>query len=230
MSAAAGPGDRELATAHRDWDQRWRDPKQREGWQDPDSRVREVVGELRRRSARDVLDLGCGVGRHALYLAGEGFNVTGTDASPAGIAEAQGAARRAGLAVSFRVENFLDLSFPDHSFDYVLAWNVVYHGDGNVAARVLDGVRRILRPGGLFQSTMLSKRNTAYGVGEEVARDTYVDPGDPGDKGHPHFYCDARTLVELHHGFEVLYLADVEQLPGAWHWHLLMERTSRAAS
>jgi tellurite methyltransferase len=188
--------------------------------------VSAVVAELRRRSARDVLDLGCGVGRHALYLASQGFNTFGTDASPAGIEEARAAARRHGLRASFQVENFLDLSFPDQSFDFVLAWNVVYHGDEEIARTALDGVRRVLRPGGLLQSTMLSKRNTAYGVGEEVAPDTYVDPGDPGDKGHPHFYCDARTLVLLHHGFEVLELVDVEQRPGAWHWHLVMERTT----
>lgn len=217
--------DRTLATAHRDWDERWRDQQQRAGWQEPDRRVRDVVVELRRRSVRDVLDLGCGIGRHALYLAAQGFNVTATDASPAGIEEARSTAGGRGLEVSFLVEDFLDLSVPDESFDYVLAWNVAYHGDRNVAAGVLDGVRRVLRPGGLFQSTMLSKRNAAYGVGQEVAPDTYVDPNDPGDKRHPHFYCDARTLLELHYGFEVLEVADVEQLPGAWHWHLLMERT-----
>jgi tellurite methyltransferase len=182
------PADRALATAHRDWDERWRDERQRDMWQAPDSRVRDVVGELRRRHVRDVLDLGCGIGRHALYLAAEGFNVTGTDASPAGIEEAQSTAERRGLEVSLQVQDFLDLSLPDQSFDYVLAWNVAYHGDRNVAAVVLDGVRRVLRPGGLYQATMLSKRNAAYGVGQEVAPDTYVDPDDQGDKGHPHFY------------------------------------------
>jgi tellurite methyltransferase len=181
---------------------------------------------LRRRSARSVLDLGCGVGRHALFLAAEGFDVIGTDASPAGIEAARTAARRAGLGAVFRVEHFLDLRFLDESFDYVVAWNVLYHGDGEVVRNALDGVRRVLRPGGLFQSTMLSKRNAACGVGWEVARDTYVDSSDAGDKGHPHFYCDGRTLMELHHGFEVLELVDIEQGPGAWHWHVLMERTT----
>jgi len=128
--------------------------------------------------------------------------------------------------MSLQVEDFLDLGFPDQSFDYVLAWNVIYHGDGEVAARVLDNVRRVLRPGCLSQSTMLSKRNTGFGVGQEVACDTYVDASDPGDKGHPPFYCDGRDLIRLHYGFEVLKLADVAQRPGAWHWHVLMERTS----
>ena len=58
-----------------------------------------------------------------------------------------------------------------------------------------------------------------------MAPDTYVDPTDTGDKGRPHFYCDARPLLELHEGFDVLLLTDSEQCPGAWHWNLTTERT-----
>jgi SAM-dependent methyltransferase len=214
-----------LATAHEDWDRRWQVEEQRALWEEPDRRIRDLVPELRRREASVVLDLGCGVGRHALFLADQGFEVVGTDASEAGIARATEVAAGAGLAVRFRVEDFLNLSFEDRSFDYVLAWNVIYHGDVAVVARCLDEVRRVLRRGGIYQSTMLSKRNEAFGIGTEISKDTFVDEADSGDKAHPHFYCNAQTLVDLHVGFEVLALDDAEQVPGAWHWNLIAERT-----
>jgi tellurite methyltransferase len=215
-----------LATAHEDWDRRWQVAEERVQWEEPDRRVRDLVPELRRRAVSDVLDLGCGVGRHALYLAEEGFEVVGTDASEAGIARAREVAERSGLAARFQVKGFLNLSFDDRSFDYVVAWNVIYHGDAAVVSRCLDEVRRVLRPGGIYQSTMLSKRNAAFGKGVEVSTDTFVDDSDSGDKGHPHFYCDARTMLALHEGFEALSLDDAEQRPGAWHWNLVAERTS----
>ena len=53
---------------------------------------------------------------------------------------------------------------------------------------------------------------------------TFVVDTDPGDKVHPHFYCDGQTLVALHRGFEILDLRDREQSPGAYHWEFTMER------
>src|SRR5574342_383843 len=38
-----------------------------------------------------VLDVGCGVGRHVLYLGGRGFQVAGVDISPSGIRLTQAA-------------------------------------------------------------------------------------------------------------------------------------------
>jgi hypothetical protein len=61
-------------------------------------------------------------------------------------------------------------------------------------------------------------------VGEEIAPNTFVIAND-GDKDHPHFYCNARELLELYDGFELLSLTDkLHEKPGSWHWHLLAER------
>jgi SAM-dependent methyltransferase len=90
--------------------------------------------------------------------------------------------------------------------------------------RALAEIRRVLRPGGLYQGTMLSKRNGNFGAGREVAPDTFVIDG-IDDKSHPHFYCDAAGIVARFHGFTLLSLADRPHArPGSWHWHLLAER------
>src|ERR671924_1433798 len=93
-AAARGPGERDvprrpfasypvarmrdersehLATAHQEWDKRWQIPEQRTRWLEPDPLVRSLVPLLRARGFARVLDLGCGIGRHAIYLASEGF-------------------------------------------------------------------------------------------------------------------------------------------------------------
>jgi tellurite methyltransferase len=171
-----------------------------------------------------VLDLGCGIGRHAHYLAAQGFHCVGVDASDAGLRYARERAAAAGLAVDYRTGTFYEIPFSDGNFDVVIAWNVLYHGDGDIAARAIESILRVLVPGGLYLGSMLSKRNAGYGRGREVRPGTFVVDGDPDDKRHPHFYCDAQTLVALHRGFEILDLRDHEQVPGAYHWEFTMER------
>jgi hypothetical protein len=84
---------------------------------------------------------------------------------------------------------------------------------------------RVLRPGGLLQITMLSKRNALYGKGAAVAPDTFVADTDDEEKRHPHYYCDAVGLLGLLDAFEPLYLLDREQTkPGSYHWVVLAER------
>jgi SAM-dependent methyltransferase len=212
------------ATAYQTWDKHWADPALQGRWRDPEPFVTSVVSLLRERGITRVLDLGCGLGRHAHYLATEGLVCVGVDASPTGIAQARSAAEAAGLSIDYRVSQFRELPFDDGAFGLAIAWNVVYHGDGQVAQQVLAEVQRVLAPGGLYLGTMLSKRNSGFGQGEQVAPDTFVVAGDPGDKSHSHFYCAAATLLRLHAGFEVLELRDREQEPGHWHWEFIFER------
>ncbi len=214
----------DFATAHEDWDKRWADPAARADWLEPEQFVVTAVPLLRERSITQVLDLGCGLGRHAQYLASQGFACVGVDASPTGIAQAQRAAEAAGLAIDYRVGQFRELPFADASFGLAIAWNVVYHGDGQTVRQVLAEVHRLLAPGGLYLGTMLSQRNHGYGIGEQVAENTFIVPDGPADKAHPHFYCNAAALLRLHQGFEVLQLRDRDQSPGHAHWEFMFER------
>ena len=215
---------RDTATAHLDWDKRWQNEDGRADWLTPEPDVVSVAQDLSAQGGRKTLDLGCGVGRHALYLASQGFEVMALDGSEAGLEYARGQAAKAGLSVDFRLGSILDIDYPDQSFDYVLAWNVIYHGDEPVVRHCIDQIRRVLKPGGLYQGTMLSKRNRLYNKGTEVAPNTFVsDTTD--DKQHPHFYCNAKELIDLFAGFETVSLYDKEhKSPGSFHWHMVAEK------
>jgi tellurite methyltransferase len=174
--------------------------------------------------------LGAGIGRHALALAEAGHHVTALDAAEAATAAIAAAAFAKGLTITTVEAPMTDLPFEPASFDHVLAWNVIYHGDEAVVRRTLAEVARVLRPGGNFMATMLSARRLpveqARAKGREISRNTWVFEG-PGDKVHPHYFCDASDLVSLLWGFELLTLFDRPHTsPGSWHWHLLAERLS----
>lgn len=221
-------------TAHAAWNTRWSTETGRADWLTPDPDVAAVAERLADGTARTALDLGSGVGRHSLLLARAGIAVTAVDLAQSGLAEIARRARSEGLAITTQAAPMTALPFADAAFDYALAWNVIYHGDGEVVGRTMAEVRRVLKPGGLLQATMLSKRNAGYGIGREVAPNTFSrdpSPDDPNDmdKAHPHFYCSASELVSLLAGFELTSLTDVEQRkPGAWHWQFVAERVGPA--
>ncbi len=212
------------ATAHQAWDAQWRDADSRAEWLKVEPDVAGIVPLLKERGVERTLDLGCGVGRHVRLFAKEGFSSHGLDGSESGIAFTRDAAAHEGLSVDLRVGDMTALPYEDAVFDYVLSFNVIYHGDRTVVAQAISEIRRVLKPGGLFQGTMLSKRNGHYGRGTEVAPNTFVEQDTDDDKDHPHFYCNAAELVSLFDGFELLSLRDrVHREPDSWHWHLTAE-------
>jgi tellurite methyltransferase len=217
-------------TAHEAWDRAWDALADRATpWKVPERAVAATLPLLAARGARRVLDLGTGLGRHAVLLAGHGLHVCAVDASRRSLQETRRAAEAAGVRVDLASASFVDLPWADAAFDYVLAWNVVYHGDRAAVQRAIHEIARVLRPGGLYQGTMLSRRHARYGAGTPVGPGAFVRDGD-GDKGHPHYYGDARDLLDLHRGFEPVHLADVDhragdaKRSGSYHWEFVMEK------
>ncbi len=212
-------------TAHLTWNGRWATPDGRAAWLKPHEDVLEVSEHLLTEGKTfRVLDLGCGVGRHALHFARMGFETHAIDMAESGLSEVRQSAADMGLNVAIQAAPMTELPFPDAHFDYVLAFNVIYHGDGSIVRQAISEIDRVLKPGGIYQGTMLSKRGVTYGVGTEVAPDTFVNDDDD-EKDHPHFYCSAAELVALFKGFELRTLADKEHsTPGSWHWHMTAEK------
>jgi len=216
-------------TAHQTWNDRWSSSEGRAEWLTPDPEVREVAERLANGSRPlRALDLGCGIGRHALMFAALGFETTAVDMAEQGLAELSRAAEAEGLSIATHAAPMTELPFANDTFDYVLSFNVIYHGDRSVAETAFKEVARVLKAGGTFQATMLSKRNDGFGLGTEISKNTFVreaGEGDDSDKIHPHFYCNAAELIALLAGFELVSLRDVAQKrPGQMHWQFVAER------
>jgi 2-polyprenyl-6-hydroxyphenyl methylase/3-demethylubiquinone-9 3-methyltransferase len=96
--------------------------------------------------SRAVLDLGCGGGFLANYLAARGHRVTGLDTSPEALAIAQ---RHDGSrSATYLAGDARALPFPDASFDAVCAMDLLEHV--TEPERVVAEAARVLRPGGAF--------------------------------------------------------------------------------
>lgn len=204
------------------WDDLWHSRGEPAAWSQPDAWVVAGLQSLHDHGVTTTLDVGCGVGRHTALLARQGFDSHGIDKGMAALARTREAAQD--LRVSVTVGDITALPYRSASFDFVLAFNVNYHADEDGLRQAVAEVRRVLRPGGLYQATMLSKRNREYGRGIEISANTFRQPDATDDKVHPHLYTDAEDLLRLHEGFDLLSAVDAEQsTAGSFHWQCRFE-------
>ena len=106
-----------------------------------------------------LLEMGCGEGFEARFLARSGFDVTGVDISPTVVEKCRIDAEAKGLSIEFRLGDMTRLDFfPDRSFDLVVAVGS-YHmlNDPKDRAKCMAEMARLLKPGGyLFLQNGLS--------------------------------------------------------------------------
>jgi cyclopropane fatty-acyl-phospholipid synthase-like methyltransferase len=115
-----------------------------------DREYRRYLDHLELAAADHVLDVGCGSGGLALFLARErGCRVTGVDVNEAGIQAGLVRVRQAGQEdrVHFRRANVREpLPFPEESFDAIVCMDAICHFPDRL--RLFGEWHRVLRPGG----------------------------------------------------------------------------------
>lgn len=131
------------------WDERY--AKGDTPWETglPSSELQRVLAETAIQPCRS-LELGCGTGANAVWLAQQGFDVTALDLSAVAIDRARQRANQAGVHVNVLVADVLnppqELIGPfDFCFDRG-CYHVVRRGD---VTGYLDTLRRVTRPGTL---------------------------------------------------------------------------------
>ncbi|HXF60793.1 MAG TPA: class I SAM-dependent methyltransferase [Caldilineaceae bacterium] len=208
------------------WDRAWQTTEGRAGWLTPERFVVELVETWRAAGVRRVLDLGCGVGRHALLLARSGFTVDAMDASESGLAYTRAAAAQAGVSLTLTVGDMAALPYAGGQFDAVLTWNVIYHGLFAQIRQAMAEIERCLQPQGHLVCSFISTRHPMAGRGVAVEPRTYVIPGG-GEREHPHHYFNRADIDRLLKNFTLVRCEDVTQKSADdYHWQVYARRTA----
>ncbi|WP_440950544.1 class I SAM-dependent methyltransferase [Methanosphaerula subterraneus] len=121
----------------------------------------------------DVLDVGCGTGENALFLAGRGHTVWGVDSAPSAIGIARKKAQDRGIAVTFLVHDTLDLHGIGRTFDTVIDSGLFHTLSDLERPRFVQSIAEILKSGGTYYMLAFSELEPAgYGprrvTGEEI--------------------------------------------------------------
>jgi len=127
----------------------------------------------------DVLDVGCGTGDNALYLARSGHDVWAVDSVPAAIETARKKAEERGLSVTFMVTDALHLHEIGRIFDSVIDSGLFHTLSDPQRPIFVWNLSRVLKPGGGYFMLAFSDREPAgYGprrITHEEIRDTFSD-------------------------------------------------------
>jgi ubiquinone/menaquinone biosynthesis C-methylase UbiE len=95
-----------------------------------------------------ILDLGSGAGRHAIFLAREGYQSFACDFSSAGIEELKRRAEEDQLHVETEVCEADALKYPDGFFDAVICYGVLYYLPYKRYQKAVKEIQRVLKPSG----------------------------------------------------------------------------------
>jgi len=154
--------------------------------------VVELLPTLRRHEARIVLDLGCGTGRHCVYLARSKFDVIGADTSETALRMANRWIRKERLSsVTFVQGTIASLPFAKNHFDAVIGISVIHHAMKKDILKTIAEIYRTLKNGGIFFANLISVKDPRYGTGQQVEKNTFRIPE----------AFEERRFEELHHFF-----------------------------
>jgi len=171
-----------------------------------------------------AVDLGCGNGRNAIFLAKSGFIVEGVDYSQTAIEWAAQRANEASAEVHLSNASVFDASLPPASYDFVYDSGCFHHMPPHLRSSYIALVAAALKPGGWFGMTCFRPEGGGGLTDEEV----YERGTLSGGLG----YTDAELRELWSSRFEILSLRQMQEHPAgssvfgkAFLWVMLARKT-----
>lgn len=152
----------------------------------------------------DLLDLGTGLGRHAIYFSKQGFNVTAMDISDYAVQYLNTWAAKENLLINAEVGDMISLHYSNQSFDCIFAYHVISHTDSICMKNTIAEIERVLKPNGEVYLSFCSKESTEFIENRynKLDKNTLISRGEL-EKGIPHFYADLNDIKELLANFKI---------------------------
>jgi SAM-dependent methyltransferase len=165
--------------------------------------MKSIAARFREESCERILDIGCGTGRHTVYLAQEGFEVYSLDISPTALKYTIDMLSTHDLSAHLTLHDMNILPFEDGYFDAVICIQVIHHNTVDRIHKTVQEICRILHEKGLIWITVPVSKNEPSETQKEIEPGTFI-PQDGLERGLPHHYFTRGELILLFEGFTVM--------------------------
>ena len=161
------------------------------------------------RSGMRALAIADGEGRNGVWLAEQGADVHAVDVSPVALEKARNLAAERGVTLEFEQADVLNWDWPEASYDLVAAVFIQFASPAE-RERIIAGIRRALKPGGLLILQGYTPKQLEFGTGgppnaanmytADLLREWFGD----WDITHLHEHESFITEGSHHHGMSAL--------------------------
>ena len=215
------------------WNWKMVKDKDAEYWFTPSIESFYLLNRWDSQNKKIFLDLGCGLGRHTILFAKNGFKVFAFDLSENAIERTKIWMNEEGLLADYKIGDMLELPYKKESMDCILCRNVISHTDTEGMKKIIKELYRVLKKDGECYLTLGSK--DTWGFKQEnwplVDPNTRVRMEEGPENGIPHFYADYNLILELFNIFkiEMIYQIedfsnDKEKIYSSFHYHILIRK------
>ena len=184
---------------------------------EPQEDIPKIVKLFKKKSVKKVLDLGCGSGRHTVYLAKRGFKVYGVDIAPKGIKITKDWLKKEKVQANLKIGSiYRKLPYQDDFFDAVISTQVIHHEKIENIRKAIKEIERVLKPKGLLFVTVRKRKfKKQWKKGKIIEKfghqkvdykivepRTYI-PIEKGEKGLMHYLFNKELLRKEFKNFKI---------------------------
>ena len=165
-----------------------------------DSFVRNFVKKYIHKKYK-VLDLGCGTGRHSIFLSKKGHDVYALDKSKIAIEKL----KQENLEnIKLFNQKFSQGLFKKDLFDVVLSIMVLHHAPVREIHKNFNAIKSILNKGGYFIFSVISVEDHRFNTGYEIEKDTKINIDNTFDFEIPHHFFTKKEIQILLKDYDIL--------------------------
>lgn len=164
--------------------------------------LQEVADRFKAHNCQQVLDLGCGNGRHVVALVRLGFDVLGLDISRTGLFLTRQWLDELGMRASLvQADSRHPLPLPGSCLDGVVSTQVIHHALLPEVQLAISEIHRVLKPGGLGFITVPCRSRT-HRKSVQIDKHTFL-PVEGGEAGLPHYIFSRKRLRQAFSAYQI---------------------------
>ncbi len=172
---------------------------------EPHEDMNKITKLFKKNKVKNILDVGCGSGRHVVYFSQKGFDVSGIDNSQEGINISNNWLKETNLHANLKLASFFKkFPFKDNYFDAVISTWSIHHGKEKQVKFSINEIKRVLKPNGLIYISVTSTfKNRPIKEKIKIEPHTWIITKGV-EKDVPHHIFTKEMVKEYFKDFEII--------------------------